>query len=99
MQTSCSFIRYEDVVEKPLETLRYLSDTWDLGIRDEFFLRAIDLCKRSTMLGKVPSAARERNPRVAPRQYKFEEVFTSRNIQKIKKILRSRLRYDFGYEY
>ena len=96
---NCSFVRYEDIVKKPLETLRYLSNTWELYIDDKFFLRAIDLCKRDIMLNKVPKADRDRNPRVAVRQYKFEEVFTRNNKQKINKIIKNKLRYDFGYKY
>ncbi len=96
---NCFVIKYESLLESPLETLRLLSNIWDLQIDDEYFIRSIELCKKDVMLSKVPEDNREKNERVSFRKYKFEEAFTRRNRQKINKIIISKLRYDFGYKY
>lgn len=91
-------LRYEDLVENPVETIVSLSDFWELELPRDCISKAVERCTREKMLQRVPANEVRKNPRVSPRR-RGRSVFTQQNLDFIMSQIKHMLHYNFGYDY
>ncbi len=90
-------IFYEEMVNFPVSLLYEISGYFDMKLSIESINKAVKLCTKEKMRGKIPKELQHSNMRVTPDEWRFE--FSNKNKEIIRKKIKRKLKYNFGYEY
>lgn len=94
---NCICIRYEDMLADPVGTHLTMARHWGLNISEEHMVKAVNLTTKEKMAEKLAQENAQNQMRVSYR--KDASQVPIEKIGEIRKLLRKKLIYDFGYDY
>ena len=87
-------IRYEDLIADPMPSLRAIRGLWQLDIGDRALERGLAINSRDRMESKVSGDTENKRVTIGDKI-----VFRDRDRERILSLVRTTLRYPFGYVY
>lgn len=93
----CLVIQYRNLVKDPETTVKQVSSFYILGLDEDAIARSVAMTTKEEMAKRIPGSEKKTNTRLSSREKDVK--FSLDSVEMIRDIIRTRIKYDFGYNY